>query len=540
MLGQWGTMSEMLRLLKRIVRIDSIVGTDGEKRMGEELVRILKEHSYFRSSKERIVTIPIPNDPLKRFGVAAIYQGEKINRKAFVLLSHFDVVGVEDVGRNKSFIFDIDRYASALLREEIPMKVREQLESGDWIAGRGVMDMKAGLVVQLAVLGHIIEKEIPVNIILLAVPDEERNSEGMLQAVEWLANWKEAERVDEIIGICSEPSFSSYPGDESNYIYKGSIGKMLPLICAIGLETHVGEPLAGVNASWMMAELVSEIELSPVFQENVDGERTPLPTCLKLSDTKSNYDVQTATFAYTYVNVLLIKQTVENVLNKVKQAASISAERTHQRLLRRFKEEGINKRTPVKPAVYLYSELLEEAKVLYGKEVERVLHEVEVKCTGQDSRDLSVSLAYTLTSFFKARAPFYLILVAPPFYPSVQLCQSNKLEQRMMEEIKELIKWAQEEFGETITEKAYFGGLSDVSYSRLANAEMTRTMLTGEMPALGKGYQLPLDAIKRLDMSTVNIGPYGEDAHKWTERLFVPYFTNVTPNLINKFIEKMM
>lgn len=542
MQGQWGTKTEMMQLLKRLVSIDSIVGTDGEKRMGEELVHVLKEHEYFRQQPEKITRIPIPDDSLGRFSVAAIYQGDKKSKQAFVLLSHFDVVGVEDTGRNRPFIFDIEKYTEVLKKEELPDQVKKELESGDWLAGRGVMDMKAGLVAQLAVLGDALERQLPVNIIVLSVPDEERNSEGMLSAVNWLADWKDHHHIEDMIGVCSEPSFSSYPGDETNYIYTGSAGKMLPFVCAVGLETHVGEPLAGVNASWMIAEVVSELELAAEFQENVDGEQSPLPTILRLADLKKEYDVQTPLFAYASLNVLVIKQTAEDVILKIKKAANSCAERIHKQLEQRYAAVEMTSRKPAKPTVYSYGELLEEGKRRFGREIDEAFKEVavSVKQAGGDSRDLTIAMAQVLATFFKDQAPFYIVLLAPPFYPSVQLNNFSQLDQRLKKEVRELIQWAKMEYTETIVEKAYFSGLSDVSYSRLSGSKTLEATLTKEMPALGKGYHLPFDAMKRLNMSTVNIGPFGKDAHKWTERLYTPYFTNITPFLISRFIENML
>jgi arginine utilization protein RocB len=45
----------------------------------------------------------------------------------------------------------------------------------------------------------------------------------------------------------SEPMFPRYPGDQTNYVYTGSIGKILPGFYCYGKETHVGESLAGLN-----------------------------------------------------------------------------------------------------------------------------------------------------------------------------------------------------------------------------------------------------------------------------------------------------
>ncbi|WP_205417899.1 M20/M25/M40 family metallo-hydrolase, partial [Escherichia coli] len=66
----------------------------------------------------------------------------------------------------------------------IPLQVSEEarrdLESGDWIFGRGTADMKSGLIVQAAVLAELSENPdaLDVNLLYLAVADEENNACG--------------------------------------------------------------------------------------------------------------------------------------------------------------------------------------------------------------------------------------------------------------------------------------------------------------------------------------------------------------------------
>ncbi len=57
------------------------------------------------------------------------------------------------------------------------------------------------------------------------------------------------------------------------------------------------------------------------------------------------------------------------------------------------------------------------------------------------------------------------------------------------------------------------------------------------MPVLGNGYDIPFDDILALNVPTVNIGPYGKDAHKSTERLEMNYSTKVAPQLLKRAIE---
>ncbi|RKJ30240.1 hypothetical protein D7X33_41715 [Butyricicoccus sp. 1XD8-22] len=90
---------------------------------------------------------------------------------------------------------------------------------------------------------------------------------------------------------------------------------------------------------------------------------------------------------------------------------------------------------------------------------------------------------------------------------------------------------------ETIKLKEYFTGLSDVSYFSMRNAEEYDRIFGKNMPLWKKNYDLPLFEIESLNVPTVNIGPYGKDAHKSTERLHRSYFENDAPKLLRLALE---
>jgi arginine utilization protein RocB len=60
------------------------------------------------------------------------------------------------------------------------------------------------------------------------------------------------------------------------------------------------------------------------------------------------------------------------------------------------------------------------------------------------------------------------------------------------------------------------------------------------MPALDSKYKLPLDAMQKLGLPVVNIGPFGKDAHKFTERLEKKYSFEVAPKLVKHTIESLL
>lgn len=537
----WNNREDLESIVKRLVKVPSISGTLGEKRMAEELVEILGEIPYFQNHPNKIFTEDIPNDEFERVNVAALLEGkEKSNRKTVVLLSHYDVVGTADYGNLQPLAFDAEQLTEFLQTSKLPEEASKDLQTGDWLFGRGVMDMKAGLAIELGLLSELSQDEyFSGNILLLSVADEERNSAGMLAGVKLLMNLKKKYDLEYSLCLCTEPSFESFPGDESKYIYLGSAGKMLPLMFCVGKETHVGEPFAGVNAAWMAAAFTSNMELAEVFLERESDFSCPLPICLKIEDLKEQYNVQTPTHAYALYNIFTIKQTPEDVITKMKKLAEQTASELMDRMEKACISSGFleykQRINEAIPKVFTYSMLYDLGKQRFGESFEKELLTIIMNKDVNDYRELTISLAKKISDYFPDLAPFYLIMLSPPYYPNVSLKEDVN--------IKQLAKYIQKKAEGTGVEmklQKYFMGLSDVSYCRLQDSENVIPTLAKELPLYGTRYHLPLETIAALDIPSLNIGPYGKDAHKRTERLELPFSLEVLPNLLNYAIKKVL
>lgn len=539
----WNTKEGILELLYRLVKVPSVTGTRGELRMEEEIAAILMEMPYFQKYPDQVYRKKIPGDGLNRKAIAGFYKGNKKSKKTIILLSHYDVVGVEDYGRLAPLAFSPLECTSAMSEEKLSNDAEEDLKSGEWIFGRGIMDMKAGLAIQMALLSEAAEKNnLEHNLLFLATPDEERYSAGMFAGVELVKEIRNHYHLDLDVAICSEPSFGAYPGDRSKYFYTGSVGKLLPLIFCVGRETHVGEPLEGMNAAWMAGVIAERLELSLAFLEHEREERNPLPTILKLMDLKEAYNVQTPTAAYVLANILTLKQSPEEVLNKLKGIGEESSQYIAERLSTIYDKLGYDKhnlRKPIiKPKVYSYQELFQKGCIKYGdvfaKEIKAKIALLE-QDAGMNMAKLTAEIADVVAAYFKSEAPFYMIMLAPPYYPHVYL-EEDERDRKAQEIVEECVRLAEDKFNEKIKIMSYFPGLSDVSYCRLRDRDLVMSVLENEMPLYGKGYNLPLSVIGELDIPAINIGPYGKDAHKRTERLNIPFSTDVVPKLLKHVV----
>lgn len=225
-------------------------------------------------------------------------------------------------------------------------------------------------------------------------------------------------------------------------------------------------------------------------------------------------------------------------MGKLKDIGIESSKYIGERLRKTYQSLGYqddgHTRKIVKPSVYTYWELYEKGLKEHGSAFRQAIEEHVQKLEqdlGTNMGKLTAAIAGVVSSYFKSLAPFYLIMLSPPYYPHVYLKDDRK-DQKAMGVVASCVNKARQDFKEEIKVRSYFQGLSDVSYFRLRDKDKVAKVLEKEMPLYGEGYNIPLELIANLDVPAVNIGPYGKDAHKRTERLHIPFSTEVLPALL--------
>lgn len=86
----------------------------------------------------------------------------------------------------------------------------------------------------------------------------------------------------------------------------------------------------------------------------------------------------------------------------------------------------------------------------------------------------------------------------------------------------------------------FFPSLSDSSYLAVDDEENSTKLLEKNFPQMEQLYPLPFEKMRNLNIKAVNYGVYGKDAHKWTERLYIPYSFGVLPKLILKTLDNFL
>ena len=528
----------------------SVVDTAGEVAVAERIHAIFSEMDYWKKHPENLKYVPFKNDPLlNRKNVVAILKGEKApSKKAVILLGHFDTVGIADYGDLKEFAGQPEVLMEKFKSLELPAEVKADLESGDYLFGRGLFDMKIGDAIIMAIMEDISKniKEFEGNLIYVAVGDEEGNSGGMLSAVPELARLKKEEGYDYLALLDTDYMTSEYEGDENKYVYVGTVGKLMPTFYIVGKETHVGESFKGLDSNQLAAELTRKINLNPEFCEVADGEVTLPPITLKQRDLKPEYSVQTAKCAYLFFNYATHTSTPDQVLDKMMAAAKECFDNVLRDLNERYEgfcklAKRLYKPLPFKTKVLSYEELYKLVKAEMGEELDKRIENLTdelLEDRSIDQRDKAMKVVELVHNLWSDKNPVIITYINPPYYPHIFIEGKNEKEKNLLNAVDEAVNTTKSDY--KLVYKKFFPYISDLSYGSAPKDPAVIAAFKANMPGFGKLYELPLEDMQELDVPVLDIGAFGKDAHKFTERIEKKYSFTVAPELVYKTVMNLL
>ena len=534
----------------RLVNTPGISGTEQENLSSDAVIDCFNEMPYFKKHPEYLKAFPIKGDGFDRKVVTALVKGQSKSNRTIVMIGHTDVVDAQDYGKDKDVAFDPVKLRERLDPASFNPDAKNDFLSEEWIFGRGVMDMRCGVAVGMSMIEAATRHPELVNgnLLFVGVPDEENNSLGMISATENLVELAETHDLEYIVCIDGEPQFPNYPGDNNKYVYQGTLGKFVLMAYCVGKETHGGDSLTGLNANLIISELTRRIELNMDLSDVFEDVVCSPPTSLKQTDTKEHYNVKTPETAYAYYNFLTADQSPKFFFDKVTELAhdamKDSLDKQRSQTERYF--EMTNKQGSFydwTPKVFAYSELVEIAKLHGGKDFEahmEVCKEEWRKHPEMDQRILAVKMVEEVYSFCPDKDPKIILLYVPPYYPHIKPATDTPETALASRVVEQTAAFAKSEFDEDVAVEKFFTGLCDLSFVCLQNAEDVITNIQPNMPNWGFSYGLPVDTIKKLQLPVMNIGPYGKDAHKNTERLHEDYSFRVYPALLAYAIDELL
>ncbi|HOG53706.1 MAG TPA: M20/M25/M40 family metallo-hydrolase, partial [Bacillota bacterium] len=232
--------SRMERLAIELVRLRSVVGTEGELGITLWIKDRLSGLPYFAMNPDRLVFEAIPGDKLGRGSLMAIFEAARPTSDAVLLIGHTDTVGLSDYAAAEPFATDPSLLPQALQAMELDAEAKADLESGDYLFGRGIFDMKAGVAALMLLAEELSCKagDLAANFVFAFVPDEEGGSLGMLTAVRRLALLSKERGWSFNAAIDTDYMTGRFNEDHAKYVYLGTVGKLLPSIYVHGSPTH--------------------------------------------------------------------------------------------------------------------------------------------------------------------------------------------------------------------------------------------------------------------------------------------------------------
>lgn len=545
-----GIGQDIKDVLYRYVKAESFTGTAGERQSERFLLAHLSQIPYFKEHPDHYGAAPIPGDPFNRSVCYAMVKGE--GQDTVVLLHHQDVVGVEDFKGLRPYAFSPDQLEQELfkIKASLPQEVRADLEGGRFLFGRGTADMKGGGAIQLALLERYSRLErFHGNVLLVAVPDEENLSAGMRAGVKLLAELKETQGLRYKLMINSEPHGRKDP--EQGMFSEGSIGKIMPFVYVRGYLSHISKNFEGFNPLNLMSEIVRNVEWNMDFFDSVEQESAPLPTWLYLKDGKTHYDVSMPLSASGCFSVMTLNQSPACVMEKVEAICKASFETVLTDM------EGKNKNfaqlagaeakeLPWKVKVVNFQQLKKEAEKNCGSQFRKAYEEkmAEVAQALNEGRLNMIEGTFALVEFLFDQlhdlAPQVVYGAIPPYYPNVCNLYIQDMDPKIADLSKTLDEFTWQTYGQHYGKEHFFTGISDLSYTSMRDGAGTLESLRTFMPLLGDSYQIPAEEIQRISMPCINIGPWGKDLHKLTERVNKEDLYVRTPRIINQAISTVL
>lgn len=519
-----------------LVSVPSVNGTPQEAAFARWLRDRLAGAEAFARVPLEAWLVPVAGDRLRRSSVAALLRGE--GPRTVVLTGHFDTVRFDDYGDLAPLATRPHDLAPAL-RDRLAQaagsaaerRALADLESGEFLPGRGLLDMKSGLAAGLAVMEAWALAGRPGNLLFLAVPDEEASSAGARSAAQALPGIAAERGLSLEAAINLDSLVDEGEGAFGRQVVLGTVGKLLPSAFVVGRAAHASSSLHGLNAGAIAGAIAAAMEWAPTLAERTHGEPAAPPTLLGLKDNRTAYDVTTPDQVWAYWNVMTHRRSPAAVL-----AAFAAIAREAVATLRRSLAERAGVAVPDVP-ILGFSDLSREAFARDPAAAERFA--ALARALAEEGLDLPEQcrrLTAQMWAASRRSGPAVVLGFASiPYLPTeLQGAAGERLEAAC----RRAAATVGERHGTPIGIARYFPGISDMSFLGQADEAAIPTV-AAETPAWGHGIPWPAaGAIAGIPI--VNAGPWGRDYHTPLERLHQAYAFETLPELLLAICEGVL
>ncbi|GAA0344643.1 M20/M25/M40 family metallo-hydrolase [Bacillus carboniphilus] len=539
------TFEQVELLTKTLVSYPSYSGTEGETLKANVVQEIIYSFPYFQQSPEHVWSQSILEDLYQRKNVFALIRSNKKTKRTIILHAHIDTVHTSDYGAIQSIAHQPDALLRYFKQDHVPEELKKEAESGDWLFGRGSLDMQSGVAVHLANMLYFSENldELEGNLLFIFNPDEEAEHVGIKAAVKELYRLYKTENFQFELAINNDFITPLYEGDQTKYIYTGTAGKVLPAFYIQGRESHVGEALTAIDPTVLSSEIVRRVAYNLDFMEEIDGEHVMPPSVLLQRDEKEAYNVQTPLSATLYLNYFIYEKSIQNVIYELKAVTQEVAEDMSAKMQKTYesycRERNIaEKSIDWSIKVQTFQEFVKELEDR-GVNTTEITTRVFASNGERDARQIAFRLIRELVAHDPGTTPRIIVFLATPYLPNHTIERDTPEGKRIIASIEKAANEISDATGEQFAMKRFFPFLADGNFLNFSGSETDLQMLRENFPAQEKLFPIPFDEMKEMQIPAINLGVYGKDGHRWTERVYKPYSFETLPLLIRSVIKHL-
>jgi arginine utilization protein RocB len=508
--------NQFRELIIDLVSTSSVVDSDGERVMADKIIAMLSAFDVFKQHPDWLRICPVKEDPLNRYSILALIKKPDIS-ETVLGIGHFDTVAVEDYGILKSYAHDPIELAKQLKSFSCDPEVLSDLEDADYLFGRGSLDMKSGIAIWLTLLRQLSQADVSKNLLVCFVCDEEGNSKGMIDTIPHIKQMIVDHQLDINSAIDTDYTSPQFAGDDRRFLYGGTIGKILVQYLCMGKEAHAGDPYVGIDANELVSALIDEINMNPTYCDINELDITVPPITLSVKDDKRGYSVQTAKSASVTFNVTTIGKDLDIWQKMFTVAAEKAVSKVKDKLNNSYKEYCQKKGREFTP--------LDNDVRVSAFQIDPTFDITPL--LNEDERDFS--LRWVKEQYAHDPQPKIIMFLSMPYYPSHTL---NLAIEKHRTFLSELTRCAQ-----GYTTLPYYPYISDLSFVCRAKGKDIDA-ISRLIPGYKYLNRIDWSALDGLDVPMMNIGPWGKDAHKYTERVHVPSVLSVFDILRRYLTEK--
>ena len=538
--------SDVQSLAVALARTASVTDSPGEKAYAAYLCSVIGKIPYFKANPGDLATIPVPEDPKERSNVLALVRGS--GKRCVILTGHYDVVHTSMYGSLEPWAFDPETLSKKMLqaladvtgKDNPLLRLKEDLASGQFLPGRGILDMKSGLAAGISVLaGFSAPYEREGNLLFLSVPDEEGSSHGMKAAAAMLKDYLAERNLIPAAVFNLDAAVDQDSGEMGRAVFTGSIGKTLPFAYFVGKCTHAGAPFDGINPVLPASEFAREVECNPdAFKERqvAPGEEAPPPTILYFRESRPAYDVTTPSSVFCALNVLSHTRGPEEILETIRKIATDSMNKAISLL--RERSSTLSRRVSVhfspparQPLVIDFDELSRMAE----RTSPGILEKARAYAAGQypdDKVQQTLLILQELVPMSGIEGPAAVTGFAPPYYARAELDQERDI--GFISMLRGEISEFSMEIGKSIRVRPYFPGISDISFLAPADSAGQRELVRRQSPVCDASSAE--ETRISIGCPVINVGPWGRDYHQMGERVHKEYSFVELPELLSRLV----